>query len=56
LFNIPDGAFSFGTHSGDKQTGYVTECECKRVGFVQKSTQKAVKKRKSKPVSYTVIK
>ncbi len=44
------------THTIDKSNGYSTECECKRVGYVQKVKQKPKKPRKKKAPVYQIIK
>jgi phage protein D len=40
------------THNHSKPSGYTTDCECKRVGFVVKSKQKEKPKRVRKPTDY----
>jgi phage protein D len=42
------------THNNDKDAGYTTECECKRVGYITKVKQKPKKKRKERPVTYVI--
>lgn len=44
------------THSDEKGSGYTTDVECKRVGYVEKVKQKPLKTRKKKPIVYKVIK